>query len=168
MSATITAVACKSCGGPVPAGFKEFCSRSCFSDHMKKGKADREARYAEFERLWSAAHSAGLAAALAATPPAMVVQRRSDPMDDTSPIEKEWIVPDGPCGFAWITVPGNSSFARWRKKVGTADRDYYGGCCIKNVHEFNQSLIRKTAYAIAFARVLQDAGIPAHAHDRID
>ena len=93
MSATITAVACKSCGGPVPAGFKEFCSRSCFSDHMKKGKADREARYAEFERLWSAAHSAGLAAALAATPPAMVVQRRSDPMDDTSPIEKEWIVP---------------------------------------------------------------------------
>jgi hypothetical protein len=159
----------KGCGKPVPPEFKEFCSRECFGANMKAESAARRERYAHFEKLWAAAHEAGMAAGHAALPEPMVVTPDSMTLNGRPFLNKTYVVPDGVCGFAWVTVPGNSSFAKWRKKMGgRAEREYYGGCCIKWVAEFNQSMTRKEAYAEAMARVLNEGGVPARSHSRID
>jgi hypothetical protein len=112
------------------------------------------------------AHVAGMLAGKAAMPPTMVVSQHASPMDDASPVVKEWVVPEGPCGFAWVTIrPANSRAARVMAETfdgkfgGSAKRDSYAGGMMLWIHEFNQSMVRKAAYADAFATVLRDAGI---------
>jgi hypothetical protein len=123
----------------------------------------------EFETLYARAHLAGYEAATRCTPAPMVVQEHVDMMDDSSPVAKQWHVPEGVCGFAWITVrPGTSRFARWLKATDRARTDrYYGGVTIW-VGAFGQSYERKCAYARAFTAVLVEAGIRAAAGDRLD
>lgn len=77
--------------------------------------------------------------------------------------------PDGPCGFAWISIhPGSSSFARWLVKHNRA-RKSYGETGVRIwVSEGNQSMQKKEAYAVAFAKVLQSYGITAYAGSRLD
>jgi hypothetical protein len=90
-----------------------------------------------FAEVYAAAHAAGHAAAMAAVPPAMVVTNGAE----------SWCVADGPCGFAWITVrPGNSPLARWLKANGHAHTAAYGRGVLVWVHDYNQSMARKTAY----------------------
>jgi hypothetical protein len=115
--------------------------------------------------LLRAAHVAGMAAGRAASPPTMLVNRHVNPLDDASPIDKTWVVPEGPCGFAWVTVrPANSRLAKVMAGLfdgtfgGRARRDSYGGGMMLWVYEFNQSMVRKEAYANAFAKHLRDAG----------
>ena len=123
----------------------------------------------DFETMWAAAHKAGMAAAKRLTPTPMVVTERAVPFDDNSPIKRQWHVPDGVCGFAWVVVrPGTSAFARWAKKHKDARRNYYGGMTVKWVGEFNQSYEKKFAYARAFAEVLREAGINATPGGRLD
>lgn len=133
-------------------------------------KAARHERYAQFASLWERAHEAGMAAANACAPTPMLVGHEtslfSGKIDKSKPI---YHVPDGVCGFAWVVVrPGNCAFAIWAKKHHDARSEYGGGMCVKWVHEFNQSMERKSAYARAFAKTLNDAGIRAYSNSRMD
>jgi hypothetical protein len=119
--------------------------------------------------LMRAAHAAGMAAGAAAVPPVMIVRRHENPLDDSSPVANEWIVPDGPCGFAWVTIrPANSRAARvMAEELGARTNSYEGGMMLW-VSAFNQSMARKEAYAAAFAEVLRAEGIRAYAGSRMD
>lgn len=80
-----------------------------------------------------------------------------------------WQVSEGVCGFAWVNVkPGNSRIAKALVAANLARKDSYEGGVTVWVHEFNQSMARKEAYARAFAKVLTDAGIRAYASSRMD
>lgn len=77
-------------------------------------------------------------------------------------------VPQGMCGFAWVTIkPGTHPFAKWLKQRGYAHKGYYGGVEI-SIQEYNQSVERKYAHAVAMASYLRDNGIEATAHERLD
>lgn len=125
----------------------------------------------DFAALYAKADAAGKAAAAACRPTPMIVGDAkslfSNEIDYSKPT---YYVADGVCGFAWVNLkPGNSGFANWLKKMKLARRDeYYGGVTIW-VSDYNQSMDRKSAYAGAFARVLNDAGFKrAYAMSRMD
>ena len=126
-------------------------------------------KHNNFAALLGSAHAAGMAAGNAAKPHAMIVGEPTtllgNQIDHSKPT---YYVPDGVCGFAWITVrPGTSSFARWLVKNGHARKAYRGGVDIW-VHQFGQSMERKQAYAYAYAKVLNEAGITAYSESRMD
>jgi hypothetical protein len=134
-------------------------------------KVARLARYNDFNLWLKEAHEAGLAAGNFAATVTMVVVQRENPFDDTSAVTKRWEVPDGPCGFAWVSVrPATSSFAKYVKKEHPNEWNVssYSGGVRKSVHEFGQSVQRKSAYARAYAAVLNSHGIAAHAYDQLD
>lgn len=127
-------------------------------------------------KLYAAADAAGREAGAAAIPTPMVVGTPKNMMaslmggDDGGfdPDEPTYFVSEGVCGFAWVRIrPANGSFARQMKKAGIGYRSYYGGWDI-SVRYGNQSLARKEAYARAFAKVLQDAGVDAFVDSRMD
>ena len=127
-----------------------------------------KAQMSEYSKLYNSANDAGRAAAEKRVPTAMVVSEHASPLDDSSPVAKQWLVPEGVCGFAWINIkPGNSPFANWLKKEKLARKAYAGGVEIW-VSAYGQSMERKEAYANAFATVLSFAGIKAYAGSRMD
>ncbi len=137
-------------------------------EHMK---ATTQKPKGSFEsELFNRAHQAGMVAGTGHTPEPMYLVERENPFDDTSKVIHAYEpVMDGVCGFAWVNVkPGTSRFARWIRAndKGRSD-DYYGGTTVW-VRYFDQSYERKLAYAEAFAEVLQEAGIRAYAHGRLD
>jgi hypothetical protein len=120
-----------------------------------------------FADLVEKAHAAGVAAAAATKPTPIVVSEHADPLNDASPVTREWYVPSGVCGFAGVRLrPANSAFAHYLKKLGW--RKAYHGGIESSVSFFNQSLELKTAYATAYAEVLRNAGFNAYAWDRLD
>ena len=121
-----------------------------------------------YEALHEAAHRAGMEAGNGAIPQPMVVVEAGI-FDEPIPGGNRWTVPEGVCGFAWINIrDARKGFARWAKKVGVGRTDrYFGGVTIW-VSAFGQSMTRKEAYALAYAYVLQDAGINAYSNSRMD
>lgn len=131
---------------------------------------------------------AGLRAAQAARPTPMVVQQHAHAFDDDSPVVKEWVVEGGVCGFAWVTVGGNTGFGRWLRSSGMFESDARFGTASRARAEADgihwgkgyptgysgwvwvggQSLTIKEAYARAYAEVLQAHGIKAYAGSRLD
>lgn len=122
---------------------------------------------AQFAAAWSAADTAGKAAAEACVPRPMVVRQHTNPLYDGSAVTKEWFVADGVCGFAWVVFKGNSAFGRWAKANKRVGKHYPTGLSYW-VGDYGQSMAKKEAYARAFARSLNDAGIDAYADSRID
>lgn len=124
----------------------------------------------EMAVLYSDAHIAGMTAVAGLNIAPMVVVEHSNPFDDSSEVVNRWVVPDGPCGFAWITIsPANSRLARWLVSRGLARKNTYEGGVTFYVHDFNQSLAKKETYAHAFAKVFRDAGFSrVWAHSRMD
>jgi hypothetical protein len=108
-----------------------------------------------FQKIFLEAHQAGMAAGNGHNPTPMVVQQHTNMLNDNSPVEQEWAVPDGVCGFAWVVLkPANNAFAKWLVANGYARKDsYYGGVRL-SVSYFNQSMERKEKYARAFAAVI--------------
>jgi hypothetical protein len=123
----------------------------------------------------------------------MVVQEHVNPLDDNSPVGRQWFVGDGACGFAWIKVITrrarptdkdynatlNTQFANWLKaqaktqgrrndEIMLPDKTAYNGGVDIWVSGFDQSVQKKETYAAAFAGVLQKAGIRAYSHSRLD
>lgn len=128
-------------------------------EKIRAEKAEREARYQEYATHWDAAWKEGMRAASEAKPRPMLV------MDgDGNQVD---YVPDGPCGFAWLNVPGNTSFGRWLKKAGMARPDYPTGLSVW-ISAYEQSHDRKAAHAYAMARYLQGKGIECSARSRLD
>lgn len=61
------------------------------------------------------------------------------------------------CGFAWVSLPGNSPFARWAKKEGIARKAYPSGLQIwySKLHDIpTQSVSVHEAAALAARDVL--------------
>ena len=124
--------------------------------HESKARA---ARNEGFTELVARAHAAGMQAGRECMPIPMIVCAHSG-----EPIE---CLDNGACGFAWVSFAGNTAFGKWAKKQGIARPHWPSGLCVW-VSEFGQSVDRKAAYADAYARVLNDAGIPAYANSRLD
>ena len=127
------------------------------------------------KKLHDEAIREGFSAGQALTPPAMDVQ-------DTF-TGQSWHVPDGPCGFAWVIVPGNSSFIRQLKKTNppiasTNINDFGPSVEWKKsisqpgymfwVSEFGQSYYKKKEMAKRMAEYLKDNGVKAHWGSRLD
>jgi len=123
----------------------------------------------QHRELFDSAWQVGLDAARACTPAPMLVQSHENPLDDSSPVDRSYYVPQGVCGFAWVIVkPGNSSFAQWLKRNELGRRDsYYGGVNIW-IGVYGQCYERKVAHASAMAKHLRDNGVRATAMDRLD
>ena len=160
-----------------PSGKSKYCAehkeiaRQKWLANVRASGEEKQSRDAKWQALWDAAHAAGMAAGNAVTPNPMIVVERANPLDDRSPVVRQYApVMDGVCGFAWVVVcPGNHSFCHWAKKHQQARSEYGGGVCVKWVFEFNQSMTRKEAYARAFAQVLREAGIEwAYSNSRMD
>lgn len=121
-----------------------------------------------FAELVAKAEAAGMEAGSKMTPRPMVVGTPTtlfgNDIDRTKPMD---FVSDGVCGFAWIKFKGNTPFARWMKKNRKVRAGYPKGLEV-NVSAFGQSMQRKEAYARAYAKVLNDAGIEAYADSRMD
>ena len=137
------------------------------SDLIEYYKANKPGSEAH-EKLYAEANKAGIAAANALTPTPMVVEQHANQLDDTSPVTKQWTVPSGVCGFAWVNIrPATTSFARWLKKEGIVRKSYYGGIDI-SIMAYGQSMEKKSAHAHAMADYLSDHGITAYANERMD
>lgn len=132
---------------------------STLKEKISAGKAERNARYERFATLWNQAWQEGMKAAMATTPTPMIITDGKGTHID--------YVPEGPCGFAWLNVPGNTSFGRWLKKDGIARPDYPTGLCVW-ISAYEQSHDRKAAHAYAMARYLQSQGIECSARSRLD
>lgn len=135
-----------------------------------KGRSLKDARAAEFQKLWDKAVAAGQAAGSAHNPTPIRVFERTNPFNDNSPVKTDYgVYNEGVCGFAWVIVkPGTSAFARWLKTQGHARTDsYYGGVSIW-ISDYNQSYERKEAHAQAMTEVFQEAGIKASGMSRLD
>lgn len=136
----------------------------------KKAKdEERVNKEANFIAIWNEAVEAAEKAMKECKPIPMVVQQHSNQLDDASPVEKEYFVEGGVCGFAWVIVkPGTSSFAKWLKRNGHGKTSsYYGGIGIWPKGG-GQSLQRKEAYTQALASVLRKHGIDAYSMSRLD
>lgn len=138
------------------------------TDFFETPKAAVKLSAKECAALFAKADAAGKAAAVASVPVPMLVSERTNPLNDSSPVKNAWLVSEGACGFAWVTVrPGNCSFANWLKKNAKARPAYYGGTEYW-ISDYGQSIERKEAYASAFAKVVSDAGIKAYSGSRLD
>ena len=99
---------------------------------------------------------------------AVIEMAAPEPMVVLDPQRQQaYYVPDGVCGFAWISFKGNTAFGRALKKAGLARSHYPSGLCVW-VGDYNQSMQKKEVYADAFARVLRDNGVDAYAGSRMD
>lgn len=144
----------------------------------------------EFRSLLDRAAEAGRRAAAEAVPTPMVVVEADLLTGRPRPGGRSWGAPEGPCGFAWVTIrPATSALARYirRHEMAPEDRlypdpawharcDSQGGSWHRSSgggYEFwvwsgGQSVARKEAYAQAYARVLTEAGWPATYGSRLD
>lgn len=118
-----------------------------------------------FAQLFARAVAAGMTAGTGAIPTPMIVSEAD--VITGEPRGEQWYVPEGVCGFAWVSFAGNTAFGRWAKKSGNASAHYPKGLCYW-VSQFNQSMERKERFAEAMAKVLRDAGIDAYAGSRMD
>lgn len=122
----------------------------------------------DLQMLFDKAHKAGMAAGMAHNPTPMIVSQHSNPLNDHSPVVKQYYVSGGVCGFASIhLISARTAFAKWVMASGNGRKDYQKGANI-TCFEFGQSMERKEAYAHAFAKVLRDAGIDCYAQSRMD
>lgn len=155
-------------------GKSKYCAEHREAAHaawlakVRGSQEKRAGQVVEFAGIYKAAREAGLKAGNVHEPVPMIVQQHANMADDNTPVVKEYFVPNGVCGFAWVNVaPGTCAFARWLVKQKLAHKAYYGGVDIW-VSEYGQSMEKKMMYAAAFAKVLNEHGITAYAGDRID
>lgn len=139
------------------------------SDLIDKYQNEKQSKGDEHAELFARAWQAGVDAANACTPVPMTVVQHANPLDDDSPIVKSYgPIADGVCGFAWVSVPGNTGFGRWLKKEGKGRKGYPSGIQVW-IGAYGQSYERKIAHARAMAAVLRGAGIEqAYGTGRLD
>lgn len=143
-------------------------ARQRWLEKVRESELISHQRNKKWASLFSVAQKKGVEAAKICTPNPMVVCQHQNPMDNNSPITEQWVVPDGPCGFALVNIkPGNCSFAIWLKKNGLARKSYYKGVDIW-IGDYGQSYERKMAHAIAMAVEFNSAGINSTPMGRLD
>ena len=136
--------------------------------------------------VYQKAINAGMTALQGCTPTPMIVTQHENAMDDNSPAKKQYYVGDGMCGFASVTFLLTNGVTRQfigtLKKaliVGTYEQSWdtpsiriyknnFGSGYSFSVREGNQSYEKKTAFAKAMSKVLEDAGINCYWDSRVD
>lgn len=168
-----------------PATNKQLWALFCATkeDHRNKGLTLEQAsellskineNKPDYKAIWDEACATALKAMRDCIPEPMIVQQHKHVLDDNSPVTKQWDVPEGVCGFAWVNVKGTTGFARWAKKnIGEHQfpdfrKAYKRGYSIGPPREAGQSYERKCAWAGAFARVLESHSIEAYMSSRLD
>lgn len=117
--------------------------------------------------IYVEAYEAGLNAGKDADTPKFIVGDAIGLSDEIDFSKKTYIL-DGLCGFAWVNIsPARGAFVNYLKSRQVGSKGYYGGYEIW-VREFGQSVDRKTAFARAFADVLNKYGINASIGSRLD
>ena len=99
----------------------------------------------DWQRLYDAAHSAGIEAATNWTPTPMFVSG--------GVVERE-----GECGQAWVRLTGKSGFGRWLLNKRLGDKRHPSGVWVFSNHP-SQSVERAVKYCEAFASVVRANGI---------
>ena len=122
-------------------------------------KRERMERYTTYSSLFQKAWKAGTEAATSHQPRPMIVT------DTHGNVVEQ--VNDGPCGFAWLNVPGNTSFGKWLRKSNLARPDYPTGLSVW-IDAYGQSYERKRVHASTMAAILQENGIECVARGRLD
>ena len=118
--------------------------------------------------IYVEAYEAGMKAGNEVGVPKFVVGTPTTPLGNDIDFKKETFIMDGLCGFAWVTIkPARGAFVNYLKGRQVGSNGYYGGFEIW-VREFGQSVDRKTAFARAFADVLNKYGINASVGSRLD
>ena len=121
----------------------------------------------ECARIYKEAYAAGLIAGKEVGVPKFIVGDAIGLSDQIDYTKKTYIL-EGLCGFAWVNIsPARGAFVTYLKSINAGHKAYYGGYEFF-VHEFGQSIDRKSAFASAFAGVLRSYGIPASAGSRLD
>lgn len=99
-------------------------------------------------------------------PTPMLVAQHESPLNDSSPIKQTWAVPDGVCGFAWVSFKGTEPFAKWCKENTEWLRSiglYFGNSYPTGKHlsvmHYNQSYEKKMKYAGHLAHLLVEKSI---------
>jgi hypothetical protein len=125
-------------------------------------------RHSVYRLMYDTAHTLALDKTMdTCKPTPMIVQERANPLDDSSQVVRQYTVPDGMCGFAWIDVrTRNHPFSKWLLSQKLASNDDYAKSAKIWVHQFNQSYERKSCYAGEFAHVLRTL-IPWVAWDKV-
>lgn len=110
-----------------------------------------------YQAIHNECHEAGMiAGANLRTTPMLVGEATSVFSNEIDYSKPTYVVDDGPCGFAWVTIyPGNCRLANQYKKLGLAKPAYGGGVQLW-INEFGQSVDRKYAYAQAYAAKLRE------------
>lgn len=127
----------------------------------------------DYDALWEEARADGYIAGTDALPTPMTVTKHTNPLDAGSPVEQEWHVSEGACGFADVNFSMKSGlgrkFGQWLIKNDLARKDSYRGGVTIWISDHGQSVERKSAHASALAKVLQEAGIAdAYSSSRLD
>lgn len=119
-------------------------------------------------KIYREAHEAGLAAGKAVGVQPIIVGEETSLFSNQIDYTKPTYVMDGLCGFAWVVIrPARGLFVKHLKESGLGHANYGGGWAVW-VSDFNQSMHRKEAYAVAFASVLNSYGINAYVESRLD
>jgi hypothetical protein len=122
----------------------------------------------ECARIYKEAHEAGVEAVKTVKLPQFVVGQPTTPLGNDIDYTKPTYILNGLCGFAWVSIfPARGSFVTYLKSKGLGGKAYGGGYQIW-VSDYGQSVDLKSAYASAFANVLQKYGIKAYGESRLD
>ena len=132
-------------------------------------------------KIFAEAEEKANISALRGTPEPMIVREHKNTLDDNSPVEKEYFVEGGVCGFAWVHLPNaRKPEAKFAKEHYRAYPHYDAGVrrtrgvaiSASPKHSQDSPLIQSyeinMAWAKEFARVLNSHNIEASAGGRID
>jgi hypothetical protein len=144
---------------------------------ISKAFEEKKTRSQKNLDIFNEAVKAGEDALNKCVPTPMVVEKHTNMLNDNSPVEKAWCVPDGVCGFAQINLAANTkenrAFLNDMKKFGFVgeykafSKGYTRGYQFW-VSEGGQSMQKKEAYAHAFADTLRKYGITCYVQSRMD
>jgi len=122
----------------------------------------------ECARIYKEAHEAGVEATKSVQLPQFIVGQPTTPLGNDIDYRKPTYVLNGLCGFAWVSIfPARGSFVNYLKSKGIGGKAYGGGYEIW-ISDYGQSVDLKSAYAGAFASVLEKYGIRAYGGSRLD
>jgi len=135
----------------------------------KMTAAERRQRDETFARDWADAMEAGSEAgdrAFDEAQPVALVE--ATVTGAVRPGGREFTMPHGLCGFAWVHVPNaGSAFGRWVKKHHGARTGYPSGLNW-SVRQYGQCYEAKVAFADAAADLLRARGYKVWSGDRLD
>lgn len=118
----------------------------------------------DYRRIMATADSIGYEAATSINPTPMHVVGHNHRTGE----EKHYVVDDGMCGFAWVSIPGNTGLARYCRKHDIGHKGYPKGWHIW-ISAHGQSYERKQAHARAMADYLRSVfDFPIYAQARLD